>query len=89
MSEISMSLSLDNVVLSAQAGLGCTLSQFLILAGYPEPERPLTDGIRVLSPALELAHRWREARLSSSVPCEMLAETPALLVADLLIPAQK
>jgi hypothetical protein len=83
--EALVSMTVDNRILSARVPLASTLRQFLAAAGGPSEEAFLTDGSRPLSPDLELAHRWRDASLSSSVPGEMLVETPALVASDLMV----
>ena len=83
--ETPMTLTVDNVVLSAAVPLGATLRQFLAAAGYSPTGRPLTEGSRVLGLDLELAHRLSGADLSTAVPASMLAETPALVANQLLI----
>lgn len=89
MKETLMSLTIDNVVLSAEVPLGATLAQFLQTAGFACEQQTLTNGTRALSPDLELAHRFREANLSTEVSSEMLEETPSLLVEELLVLAER
>lgn len=83
--ETPMTLTVDNVVLSAAVPLGATLRQFLAAAGYSPTGKPLTEGSRALGLDLELAHRLSGANLSTAVPASMLAETPALVANQLLI----
>lgn len=89
MKETRMSLAVDNVVLSARIPLGATLAQFLQHAGLADKPEVLTDGVRVLSPELELAYRFRDLSLSTDVPPALRAETPAILVDDLLVVAER
>lgn len=83
-----ITLTLDGRQHTAEAPLGVTLASFFSLAGHVLPEGALfTDGSRLLSPALELVHRFLGAELSSTPPAAMLAETEALVAGDLLVMA--
>jgi len=84
-----ISMSVDNVVLSAGVPLGATLREFLQAAGCDAIEGPLSDGKRLISLDLELAHRHRDANLSTELPAALVKETSALLVDELLVLAEK
>lgn len=84
----SVVLTVDNIALEAEVPLAATLRQFLVEAKGPAGEAMLTDGIRALSPDLELAHRFQGATLSTQVPETMLIETTNLLVDELLVAAK-
>jgi hypothetical protein len=89
MNETLLSMTVDNVVLSAQVPLGATLAEFLQAAGLSEAQRLLTDGVRALSPELELGHRFAGSTLLTEVPPALLHETPALLLEELLVVAER
>lgn len=86
---MTICMSVDNGVLEASVPLSATLRQFLQAAGYPTDASSLTDGRRLISLDLELAHRYRDAQLRTELPAHLTAETSALLVDDLLVLAEK
>lgn len=82
-------MCVDNVILEASVPLSATLRQFLQAAGHSVEASSLTDGRRLVSLDLELAHRHRDAELYSELPADLTGETPALLVDELLVLAEK
>lgn len=87
--ETFMMMTIDGTVLKAEVPLAATLRQFLTVAGHPLSEAALSDGRRLVSLDLELAHRWRGATLTGKATDAMTLETPALVADSLLIAAER
>lgn len=80
---VTVTLTVDHVVLQADVPVGATLEEFLIEAGYVS-KGPLASAHRLLDRGLELAVRHQRAELTSDVPSAWCREVPAL-VADRLV----